>query len=122
MIIFSEITCRANTTHFVSRGLVSGMPVCYADLIDWTIFQDFLKECTKETMITVEVRTFGYGEGDQFDATPEEVAYVLQRCKMNERFLDTRCEKIRQYKISINLAAYGKQIGLSKVIQTYVQS
>jgi hypothetical protein len=122
MIIFSEITCRADTTSFVSRGLVSGMPVCYADLIDWTIFQDFLKECTQETKITIEVRTFGYGEGEQFDATAEEVAYMLQRCKMNERFCDTRCEKIRQYKISIDLSAFGKHIGLSKVIQKYVQN
>lgn len=109
MIIFSEITCRADTTTFVSRGLVSGMPVCYADLIDWTIFQDFLKECTGDSRIMVEVRTFGYGEGpEEYDATPEEVAYMLMRLGRDERFLDTRCSKIRQYKIDIDLSRFGK--------------
>ena len=109
MIIFSEIICRANDTDYVAVGLVSGSPVCYADLINWNIFRNFLRACPKSTRVLVEVRTFGYGEGDKFDATPEEVAYMKQRCGMNDRFLEERCELIRRHKIDIDLTRYGKQ-------------
>ena len=108
MIIFSEISCRSEDTPFVAWGLVGGMPVCYADLIDWNSFKNFLLECNADSKITVEVRTFGYGEEEQFDATPEEVAYMHKRCQMNDRFLEERCELIRRYKISIDLSCYCK--------------
>ena len=116
MIIFSEIICRANNTRFVAVGLVGGTPVCYADLIDWKIFQNFLNECNEKSKVNVEVRTFGYGEGpDKYDATPEEVAYMKQRCGMNDRFLEERCELIRRHKIDINLAYFGRTY-LSKIL------
>ena len=107
MIIFSEITCKANTTELTTNGLVAGMPICYADLIDWTAFQKLLKKCDRTSKVTVEVSTFGYGEGEEWDATPEEVAYMKQRCNRDSRFLSTRCEKIGQRKLTINLSAYG---------------
>ena len=109
MIIFSEIICRANNTDYVAVGLVGGTPVCYADLLDWRIFQNFLKECHADSRVLVEVRTFGYGEGDKFDATPEEVAYMNQRCGMNNRFLEERCDFIRRHKIDIELKYFGKR-------------
>lgn len=108
MIIFSEIICRADNTDYIAIGLVGGTPVCYADLIDWTIFKNFLQECTADSRITVEVRTLGYGEGEKLDATPEEVAYMNMRCGMNNRFLEERCELVRRHKIDIDLRYYGK--------------
>ena len=111
MIVFSDVICRANTTSFVSRGLVSGSPICYADLIDWTIFQDFLKECKVDSKLTIEVKTYGYGEDNgygKFDATPEEVAYMTLRARANERFCETRCDLLRQHKIDIDLSAFRK--------------
>lgn len=108
MIIFSEIICRADDTDYVAVGLVSGSPVCYGDLIDWNIFKNFLLECTATSKVTVEVRTLGYGEGERWDATPEEVAYMNKRCGMDNRFLEERCEFIRRHKITIDLKYYGK--------------
>ncbi len=115
MIIFSEIICRADDTDYVAVGLVSGSPVCYADLINWNIFKNFLLECSVDSKITVEVRTLGYGEGDQWDATPEEVAYMNMRCGMNNRFLEERCELIRRYKIDIDLTAFGNSPTLARL-------
>jgi hypothetical protein len=106
MIIFSEIICRADNTDWVAVGLVSGTPVCYADLIDWNIFKNFLLECSVDSKVTVEVRAFGYGEGERVEATPEEVAYMNMRCGMNDRFLEERCELIRRHKIDIDLNAF----------------
>lgn len=105
MIVFSEITCRANTTDYVATGLVGGTPICYDDLAGWRIFDDFLQECEGSTRVNVEVHTYGYGEGYQVAATPEEVAYMLQRLKSNPDFLKDRCVKIRQHKIDIDWEA-----------------
>lgn len=116
MIIFSEIICRADNTDYVAVGLVSGTPVCYADLIGWRVFQNFLAECTVDSRVLVEVRTFGYGESDKVDATTEEVAYMNMRCGMDNRFLEERCELIRRHKIDIDLSAYGKSPTLSRLI------
>jgi hypothetical protein len=109
MLIFSEIICTANNNDCTAVGLVGGTPICYADLIDWTIFRNFLQECNEDSRVLVEVRTFGYGDEDTFDATPEEVAYMNMRCGMNDRFLEERCELIRRHKIDIDLSSYGKK-------------
>ncbi len=116
MIIFSEIICRADNTDWVAVGLVSGTPVCYADLIGWRVFQNFLAECKADSRVLVEVRTFGYGDDEKFDATPEEVAYMKQRCGMNDRFLEERCELIRRHKIDIDLSAFRTSATLSRLI------
>ena len=106
MIIFSDITIRGNNTQFVSRGCVSGSPICYADLRGWRIFEDFIANNPETTRLLVEVETFGYGEGEHHKATPEEVAYMLLRSRDNERFTETRCSKIRQHKIDIDLEQF----------------
>ena len=107
MIIFSNIVCRADTTSSVASGLVGGEPICYDDLAGWTVFEDFLKECPGHSNITVEVTTYGYGEGpDCWDATPEEVAYMMKRIEMRPDFLEARCTKTRMpYKVSISWEA-----------------
>lgn len=105
MIIFSEITCKADTTDYVAKGLVSGTPYGFSDLAGWTFFEGFLAECKGTSKITVEVETYGYGENDgfgRFDASVEEVAYMLKRQQMNPRFLADRCEKISHHMLSIN--------------------
>lgn len=103
MIIFSEITCRADTTTFVSKGFVGGEPICYEDFSGWRIFEDFLKECKGPSKVLIEVQTYGYGEGpEQWEASPEEVAYMIERVKGNPRFLETKCIKTRKsYKVDI---------------------
>lgn len=103
MIIFSEIICRAKDIDYTAVGFVSGTPICYDDLIDWNIFKNFLLECNHDSKVTVEVHTFSYGDGEVFDATPEEVAYMYKRCAMNNRFLEERCKLVRCHKIDIDL-------------------
>jgi DNA-directed RNA polymerase subunit M/transcription elongation factor TFIIS len=109
MIIFSEITCSADTTDVVATGFVGGEPICYNDLSGWTVFEDFLSECRGYSNITVEVKTYGYGEGpEKWDAEPEEVAYMVQRLEANPSFLESRCEQTRYpYKVSIQWEPLG---------------
>ena len=105
MIVFSKITCRADTTTYVYSGLVSGTPRSYDDLAGWTGFEAFLQECNGDSKVTIDVEVYGYGEDDgfgKFDASVEEVAYMLMRCNRDERFLANRCTKLDEYKITLN--------------------
>lgn len=105
MIVFSKIRCTANTTSEVAEGLVGGSPIQYSDLQGWTCFEEFLDKLTKPSRVLVEVKTYGYGEDDgygKFNATPEEVAYMMQRIDMRPDFLETRCTKLRQHKVDID--------------------
>ena len=103
MIIFSKITCRADKSPYVYSGLVSGTPYSFADLVGWLGFESCMKEYPPQSKVTIEVETFGYGEDDgygKFDATVEEVAYMIQRLRGRADFLESRCEKIGHHTIS----------------------
>ena len=100
MLIFSELRATASTGE-IYKGLVSGIPNSLSDLDGWKCFELYLAgldTCSVE----VKVRTLGYGEGDSFTATPEEVAYMYQRLKMRPDFLDTRCEYLGSHKFSFD--------------------
>lgn len=100
MLIFSKLDAKA-TTGEIYTGLVSGIPNGLSDLDGWKCFELYLAgldSCSVE----VKVKTFGYGEGEAFTATPEEVAYMYQRRKMTPDFLETRCEYLGSHKFSFD--------------------
>jgi hypothetical protein len=105
MIIFSKVKVTSDTTDKVGEGFVGGEPICYDDLAGWKFFEEVLEACTGPSKILCEVETYGYGEDDgagTWAATPEEVAYMMQRIAMRPDFLETRCQKTRQpYKVDI---------------------
>lgn len=90
-IRFSRVT--AMTTEKAAIFLVGGIPVSQEDLDGWTAFQDFTADLNENTVITVSVETFEYGEGEQCDATPEEIAYIYMREDMRTNFIETRTVK-----------------------------
>ena len=47
-----------------------------------------------ESDIQVHAEAYIYGEGDTVRATPEEIAYFMQRIEMQEDFLSDRCDNI----------------------------
>lgn len=100
MIIFSKIEAKADTGE-IFNGLVSGRPRNYMDLEGWKGFELYLAGLD-ETRVEVKVQPYGYGEGEEFTATPEEVAYMYQRIEMRADFLESRCEKLGAYKFSFD--------------------
>ncbi len=89
---FSRVSAITNEKAVVF--LVGGTPETQADLDGWTAFDEFVEDLPINTVITVHVETFVYGEGEVYDATPEEVAYFYQRIEMRPDFIENRTEKI----------------------------
>lgn len=73
--------------------LVSGQPRSKEDLIGWKAYDQFsgMKEPVKAF-----VETFEYGDGEQFDATPEEVAYFYMRSEKRPDFIEARARKLSE--------------------------
>ena len=96
-IVFSKITLRADEleTQFFSCGMVRES----GDLDPYTLYHEFTEEISSETEISVHVDTHLYGEGERFDATPEEMAYFTIRDRDDPTFL-ARCEKIGELDFS----------------------
>lgn len=76
-VLFSAVTVTSDSDQ--AEFLVAGVPKSYADLEGWTAFESFMNEVDTEQDIKVHVAACLYGEGEQFIATPEEVAYFTMR-------------------------------------------
>lgn len=94
---FSRVSAMTNEKAAVF--LVGGTPETQSDLDGWTAFDEFVEDMPINTVITVHVETFIYGEGEAYDATPEEVAYFYQRIEMRPDFIESRTEKIDEFDI-----------------------
>ncbi len=87
---FSKVTATANDS--LATFLVAGIPQKSADLRGWTAFEDFLATIDGHATIRIHTDAYIYGEGDVFIATPEEVAYFMNRLRIRGDFLESRCE------------------------------
>ena len=89
---FSAVKLTANEQE--CKLLVSAVPTSLNDLEGWRMFENFVGELDKDTKINVQVDTYLYGEGEIFDATPEEVAYMMMRQADDSDFLNSRCSNL----------------------------
>ena len=88
-VLFSAVTVTSDNDQ--AEFLVSGIPKSYADLEGWTAFDNLIKEVDTEQEIKVHVAACLYGEGEQFIATPEEVAYFTMRAAQTDNFFYAHC-------------------------------
>lgn len=88
-ILFSAVGVKAGEEQ--TSLLVSGIPKDYEDLSGWKVYEYFLMDIGKEAEVTVDVKSYLYGEGEVFKASVEEVAYMGMRIRMQEKFLEDRC-------------------------------
>lgn len=91
-LLFSAVKVTAGDDE--TELLVGGIPREYDDLEGWTIFDNFVEELDEETEVGVHAEAYLYGEGETYRATPEEIAYFMQRIEMQEDFLSDRCDNI----------------------------
>lgn len=98
-ILFSEVTVEGNGSE--ETFLVRGIPREYDDLQGWTAFEDFLLNIDQDTDILVHADAYLYGEGETFQATVEEVAYMVMRMDRDPGFLQSRCDHIENVKFTV---------------------
>lgn len=97
---FSAVELTANEQE--CKLLVSGVPTNFADLKGWKLFEDFVGELEEDTKINVQVDTYLYGEGEIFEAIPEEVAYMMMRQGDDSDFLNSRCSNLDVLKYDVD--------------------
>lgn len=88
-VLFSVVTATdgKETVEF----LTGGIPKDYGDLERWKAFDNFIGNMSEESNITVKTKSYLYGEGERYAATPEEIAYFMQRIGRNADFVSSRC-------------------------------
>lgn len=99
-ILFSAV--RAKSGEDSVSLLVSGSPKSTEDLSGWKAYEYFLMDIGKEAEVTVDVKSYLYGEGEVFKASVEEVAYMGMRIRMQEHFLEDRCHCVGNSTFSFN--------------------
>ena len=91
-VLFSAVTVTANDDKI--ELFVSGIPREYDEIEGWTDFDDFVNLLHDESEVSVHAEGYLYGEGEIVDASPQEVAYFLNRIETDERFLTDHCTNI----------------------------
>lgn len=86
-LLFSAVTVTAEGDS--EEFLVGGID--YDDLYGWTAFDNFTEKVNSETEIAVHTESYIYGEGEIVKATPEEIAYFMQRLRFNNSFISSHC-------------------------------
>ena len=88
-LLFSKVTLESNNEH--SSFLVGGYPTGSSDLEGYTAYEDFLLKADYGAEIAVHADVYTYGQNERFDAKPVEVAYLMNRMKMDPLFLEEHC-------------------------------
>ena len=90
-VLFSVVTLTAGDKHHPAAG--GGIVIEYGDLEGWVRFEEFMDELDEECTVKVHADAYLYGEGEEFIATPEEVAYMTIRRQDRPDFLESRCHE-----------------------------
>ena len=98
-LIFSHITL--HTDYGERQFFAGGIPEDAHDLELYTAYHEFVEEITEDTLISVHVDTYRYGEGKDFEANPPEIAYFTLRQRDDPAFL-LRCPKIAESTFQID--------------------
>ena len=89
-LLFSVLTMKSGEAE--SRFLVGGIPRIKNDLKGWTAYEEFMQKIHGESEVNIEEKIYIYGDGEFVNATVEEVAYMYERIKRREDFLQARCK------------------------------
>ena len=93
-VIFSAVTLTSAANDEQLGFLVGGIPREFEDLKGWSFFDNYLRALDEDMDINVHADVYLYGEGESFNATPSEVAYMYKRIEDNPNFLNDRCQII----------------------------
>lgn len=99
-VLFSAVTVTAGDRK--AEFLVAGIPKQYGDLEGWTRFEEFMEDLDEDCTLNVHADAYMYGEGKDFIATPEEVAYMTIRRQDRHDFLESRCHECGKSEFKIH--------------------
>ena len=100
-LIFSKVNLISE--NLSTEFLVGGIPNCKEDLNNWTNFDNFINKLNFGEDVKVLTTSYRYGEQEDNDASPEEIAYFMERIKMKPTFIEDRTEKISNFNFSFKV-------------------
>lgn len=98
-LLFSAVTATANNQEI--EFLLGGIPRELDDLEGWIAFDRFMEEINEESNVEIHAEVYLYGDGETNRAGPEEVAHIMKRIEMDDRFL-SRCDNIESVYFNID--------------------
>lgn len=95
-LIFSvvKLQCANKTTSF----LIGGKALSKEDLAGWVAYKNFIGNIEVGEPIEAMTEIRRYGDNENFDATPEEIAYFMERIKLSPDFVNSRSELLQKNK------------------------
>ena len=93
-LLFSTVTATRESDKESKVFLARGIPKDYEDIEIYSGMDEILDVIDEDTTITIETESFTYGDGERYDATLEELAYMQMRMLEDENFLEGHCTKV----------------------------
>ncbi|MBQ8401693.1 MAG: hypothetical protein IJX14_07175 [Clostridia bacterium] len=88
-ILFSHVTMESD--YGIGEFFACGFPNDEDDLDGCIAYEEYLTEVSDDDIIDVHVEAYLYGDGETVRATPEELAYMIQRLEHDPLFLRDHC-------------------------------
>ena len=89
-LLFSAVTVTSEDDQ--AEFFVGGIPKTYSELEGLTAFDNLMNTVDSEQEIQVQVAACLYCEGEAFNATPEEIAYLTRRAEADDNFFYGHCK------------------------------
>lgn len=99
-LIFSTVSLKSEGKEV--EFLIGGIPEKREDLFGWTAYEVFMDDINPNSSVEVSVSSYRYGEEENFNATPEEIAYFMKRIEMKSDFIKTRTQNISKSQFLFN--------------------
>ena len=96
-ILFSNVTVKSGEDK--QSFFMGGGPTQEEDLINWTIYKNFVME--HRNIDSVKVDLYRDGEGYDNTATPAEIAHIMMKCQRIPNWLENIPTKIKSYELKV---------------------
>lgn len=93
-LVFTAV--KAKIENECAEFLIGGEAESERDFECSTRYLEMLEKAGGEGELEAEMTVYEYGDGERFDASFEELAYLTLRMEKNPSFLESRCNKLSE--------------------------
>ena len=102
-LVFTAV--KAKTENECAEFLIGGVAESERDFECSTRYLELLERTGGEGEVEADMTVYEYGDGERYDATFEELAYLTLRMENTPNFLESRCNKICEKQLTFDLTS-----------------